>query len=106
MKRDELLQLQQQLCAEAYTLMERKNHDYAGAGTDNPLANFEVVEALGITDTARGILTRMADKFMRMTNFTVSGKFEVQSESAADTTRDLINYAVIWYAFMKKSGRV
>ena len=40
MNREELFKHHKAICKEALEIMEKKNHDYAGAGGDSPFANF------------------------------------------------------------------
>jgi hypothetical protein len=104
MKKQELSALHAELVAEAAELLERKNHDYAGeqAVEGDALANFSVSPKLGICTLQQGILVRMSDKFTRIINFSRSGNLQVKDESIRDTVRDLINYAVIYYAATKE----
>jgi hypothetical protein len=100
MSREELLKLHGELCTEALELMKKKNHDYAGKGGSEPFANFTRVEAMGITATEKGMLVRMTDKMSRLSSFTESGKFAVCDEKLVDTILDMINYSVLFYAYM------
>jgi hypothetical protein len=78
----------------------RKNADYTG-GSDDPFFNFTRVEALGITETERGFLTRMLDKFARITTFVNKGVLQVADESVEDTLFDLANYAILMAGYIK-----
>ena len=102
MTRKELLEYFDAMTHLAKNLMKRKNHDYAG--DDKPFANFEVGKALGIGETAQGILFRMSDKFKRMIGFVQSGEFKVKTESFEDTCLDLINYTVLLAAYLKEQN--
>ena len=97
---NELLQHLEGLFKECYSIVEKKNHDYAG-NTD-PLKNFRLSEELGITSTERAILVRMADKFARLVNVINHGA-KVEEETLHDTIVDLINYsAILDYALKKR----
>jgi hypothetical protein len=84
MTRLELYNLHTKLCADALTLMRRKNADYATA--DDPFRNFRMFGALGF-------LVRMGDKLARLRTFVETGKLE--NESVYDSIIDLINYPVL-----------
>jgi hypothetical protein len=101
MDRDELLAHHKALCNKAFSLMQRKNADYAGKGGDEPFANFTRCEAMGICKTEAGMLVRMTDKMSRLSSFVESGTLEVKDESVEDTCLDLINYSVLFYAFLQ-----
>lgn len=104
--RGKLYALHQELCQEAFKLMERKNHDYAGKGNDDPFANFRRTEALGICKTEAGMLVRMADKLSRLSTYVNDGELKVKDEGVKDTVLDLINYSVLLYAYLKsKEGK-
>ena len=99
MTRELLLKIHEALTDDAYELMDKKNKDYAGASGAQPFANFERVEALGICSTEKGFLVRMTDKMSRLSSFADAGTFAVEDESLRDTLIDLINYAVLIYAY-------
>lgn len=97
-KRDRLLQMQQEVFKQCTDIMERKNHDYAGAkpGADDPFRNLKMCTRLGITDTPRGILVRLSDKYARLIAFMDNdGILKVQDEKLVDTIVDSINYHVL-----------
>ena len=100
MSREELLKHHELLCKEALELMKKKNHDYAGNQGAEPFANFTRTEAMGITTTEKGMLVRMVDKMSRLSSFTESGKFAVSDEKLTDTILDMINYSILFYAYM------
>lgn len=101
MKREELLEIHDELAAKARALMVKKNHDYAGAKGQQPFANFERVEAMGVCSTEKGFLVRLIDKVSRLSSFADSGTFEVEDESLEDTVIDVMNYAVLILAFYR-----
>jgi hypothetical protein len=61
---------------------------------------------MGICKTEAGMLVRMTDKMSRLSSFLESGKFEVADESLEDTTLDIINYAVLLYAYVADKKNV
>ena len=106
MKRQDLLNIHDNVSRAAKKLMEAKNHDYSG-GPDSTDAflNFTRVEKMGITDTKTGFLVRMTDKMSRLITFVQGGKLEVKDEALKDTLIDLINYSILLYAFtLEKKG--
>jgi hypothetical protein len=100
MNREQYLEYHRLLCDEARKLSERKNHDYAGKGGEQPFANFQRCEALGICSTERGFLVRMTDKMSRLASFCDAGKFAVADEKVRDTCIDLINYTALLLAYI------
>ena len=101
MTRDELIQFHDMLCTEAKELMKLKNRDYAGNDGLQPFANFTRVESMGICSTESGMLVRLTDKMSRLSSFAESGKLAVENESFEDTVVDVINYMVLFYAYIK-----
>jgi len=75
-------------------ILERKNHDYAGAA--DPFRNLRACERLGICGASTGILVRMTDKLTRLANFVKAGELAVTDESLKDTGIDLANYAFLF----------
>ncbi len=98
--RDDLIAIHSKLCSQAAELMTKKNHDYGGRedGFEAVFANFSRVEALEICSTSQGFLVRLTDKLSRLITLTQGRKFQV-AESLRDTTIDIINYAVLFYAY-------
>lgn len=106
MNRQQLLLLHRELCDNARELMEKKNHDYSGGKSDeDPFLNFTRVERLGITDTKRGFLVRLTDKISRLITFIDTGMYQVSDEKLEDTILDLMNYAVLLYAYTQTEGK-
>ena len=99
MNREDLVKLHGQLITEAHHLMVRKNKDYAGRSGEEPFANFTRVEAMGICSTTKGFLVRRTDKMSRLSSFADAGTFAVADESLRDTVLDIINYAILLYAY-------
>ena len=103
MNRKELLQFHKKITARAFELMQRKNHDYAGKRGDDPFANFRRCAWMGVCSTEHGFLVRLTDKLSRLSTFVEAGKLQVAGESVADTCEDLINYAVLFAAFVQST---
>lgn len=100
MNRARLLTVHKELTDEARELSSRKNHDYSGGKDDtHPFLNFTRCEAMGICKTEAGILVRLTDKMSRLSTFITTGEFKVKDEALRDTVLDIINYAVILYAY-------
>jgi len=106
MNRQQLLQLHDTLTSHAWSLMQRKNHDYSGGeDSSDAFLNFTRVEKLGITSTGQGFLVRMTDKLSRLITYIHNGKFQVEDEKLKDTVIDLINYSILLYAYStEKTG--
>lgn len=101
MTRDDLMKIHEELCLKGRELMDKKNRDYAGRGGTEPFANFTRVESMGICSTESGMLVRLTDKMSRLSSFAESGKLAVENESFEDTVVDVINYMVLFYAYIK-----
>lgn len=100
MTKNEYMQFHRDCCDKMIAITKTKNADYTGLG-DNPFKNFELVEAIGITDTVRGMLVRMADKISRITSFAQRGILEVKDESVEDTLLDMANYSILLAGYIK-----
>jgi hypothetical protein len=92
MTRDELVDLHEELCGKARTLMRKKNTDYTGGG--GPFANFDSSNNLNV-HRVKGALIRLQDKLQRINSFIERGVLEVDDESVEDTIIDAINYPVL-----------
>lgn len=92
--REWLHQLHTGACAKALALLKKKNADYAGQG--DVFGNLNACEALGVKSEI-GMLIRMMDKVVRLSNVIGSGKNHV-GDSVESECLDLINYAVLLLA--------
>ena len=101
MNRNELLQHHEILCGDALELMTRKNHDYAGSEGDTPWMNFQRSEIMGICKTQQAFMVRIMDKISRLITFTNNGELLVKEEGVEDSIIDIINYMVLFSAFLK-----
>lgn len=97
MTRDDLLAMHTVLCDRAKELMKAKNHDYAAES--DPFRNFR-------RHGSHGILVRMDDKFCRLQSFEENKVLAVKGESVMDTVLDVINYAVLYAAYLTESGTI
>lgn len=105
MNTEELLQFHDDICMKAHELMCIKNHDYAGDDGKAPFSNFTLGEAAGIGTTEQGIMFRLSDKFKRMAAFAdPKHRAQVKDETVEDTGLDLINYTVIFLAYLKEKA--
>jgi hypothetical protein len=89
-----------EVCDKMHATTLAKNADYTG-GSEDPFFNFTRVEALGIATAEVGFLTRMSDKFSRITTFVTKGVLKVKDESVEDTLIDLANYCILMAAYIK-----
>lgn len=85
----------------AFKIMQAKNNDYAGSKGDNPFANFQRCEAMGICSAEQGFLVRIVDKVSRLSTFAQDGKLAVTNESYEDAILDIMNYCVLMSAYIK-----
>lgn len=83
--------IHQHCTSHAYRIWERKSQDYGRGG--DPLANFDIFGSFGI-------LVRMGDKLSRLISFDKKGYNAVTDESVEDTVLDLINYAILYLAYL------
>ena len=100
MNRVELLEHHAELCKKALEIMKEKNHDYAGKGGEEPFANFERCEAMGICSTEQGFLVRVVDKVSRLSTFVDAGELKVKGEAWEDAVLDIINYMILFSGFV------
>ena len=104
MNQEQLLKHHKELCSEAFELMKKKNHDYAGKGGGQPFANFERTEAMGVCSTEQGFLVRVIDKVSRLSTFVDAGELKVDNESYEDAILDIINYMILLSGFIKSKN--
>lgn len=100
LNREEYMKFHREMCERMVVTTAKKNADYTG-GSDDPFFNFTRVEAVGITETERGFLTRMFDKFARVTTFVNIGVLQVADESVEDTLIDLANYSILLAGYIR-----
>jgi hypothetical protein len=101
MNTKQLLKYHDKLSRQARAIMAKKNHDYAGDSGTTPFANFETTEKVGITSTEKGMLVRILDKVQRLNTFADCGKLSVENESATDACLDIVNYCILFAAYIK-----
>ena len=101
MNREELLMHHAGLCEKAVGIMKKKNHDYAGQNGGQPFANFERCESMGVCSTEQGFLVRVIDKVSRLATFVEAGELKVDNEGYEDAVLDIINYMILFSAFVK-----
>lgn len=100
MTKEEYFKFHESCVQNMVEITKKKNHDYTGA-TDDPFANFTLVERAGITKTEVGFLTRMSDKMSRINSFVQKGTLLVEDESVHDTLMDLANYCILMSGYIK-----
>lgn len=96
----DLLNFHQKVCDEARAIMEKKNHDYAGANGDTPFANFEASAGVLNYHPVKGLLTRMVDKIRRVNTYLDAGSLKVDGEGVEDAFRDMVNYGILGLAMV------
>ena len=82
--------------SEAYTLMEKKNADYADDG--DPFKNFKMSRKVRV-DPGKAILVRMSDKLSRAGNL-LDRPAQVKGEAIKDTLIDIANYSAILNTYL------
>lgn len=102
MTRYDLMALHQALGSAAWSLMEKKNEDYANG--DDPFLNFRASENYNV-HPAKGILIRMSDKMSRINSYIERGDFKVEDEGLRDTAIDIINYTVLLVGLLEEETR-
>ncbi len=100
MTKDEYLSYHKSTCDRLVAITAAKNADYTGTDPD-PFANFARVSLMGICSTEQGFLTRMLDKFCRVTSFVQQGTLKVKDESVEDTLFDLANYCILLAGYIR-----
>lgn len=101
MNREQLFKHHEEICKAALDIMRKKNHDYAGNSGETPFANFERCEAMGICSTEAGFLVRLTDKLSRLSTFASAGRLNVDNESYEDAIIDIVNYCILFSAYVK-----
>ena len=99
MTKQEYFDFAQNFFNECIEISRKKNADYTGKNND-PFSNFSSVEVLGIS-AEQGFLTRMFDKFKRISSFVENGELQVKDESVKDTLRDLANYSCLLAGYIE-----
>lgn len=102
MNRKELFEHHKEICATALSIMEKKNHDYAGESGETPFANFSRTESMGVCSTEQGFLVRVVDKVSRLSTFCQAGQLKVDNESYEDAILDIVNYMVLFSGYLKE----
>lgn len=95
----------QDFCRRMIDITAAKNADYTG-NSDDPFANFTLVETFGAMTTEQGFFARMTDKFARVSSFIQNGELQVKTETVEDTLLDLANYCALLAGYLntKKKG--
>jgi ribosomal protein L21E len=96
----ELLQLHTNMCEAARCIMLKENR---GGSTSDSLANFRCSENIGIPPI-QAIVLRMMDKLQRLNALATSEDLSVIEEPAKDACLDLMNYAILAFAFVSESN--
>lgn len=88
------------ICKKSLQIMQQKNEDYSG--NDTPFAAFELCDRLLDISVPTGFFVRMCDKISRVSNLMLNNKKNnVLDESITDTIIDLINYLVLFAAYIE-----
>ena len=106
MNTGDLLKFHEEFCDKAREIMRAKNHDYAGPSGETPFANFEACEQVGICTTEQGFLVRVMDKIKRLITFTQAGELKVEKETVEDGGLDIVNYIILFMAYLRDKGHL
>ena len=98
--KEDYLKFHRECCEKMIKITAAKNHDYAGF-TENPFANFKVVEDCDIASVEQGFLTRIMDKISRVNSFVKQGVCNVEEEKIEDTLLDAANYMILMAGYIK-----
>jgi len=90
-----------QLLEEMKSLHIRKNAGYSGESSDR-WANFRLAESFGVS-TFLGVMVRMSDKWIRITNLVKNPSLDKVGEAIEDTLMDLASYALIAICILKET---
>lgn len=88
------------LLEEMKSLHIRKNAGYTGDSQDR-WANFRLSESFGVS-TFLGVMVRMSDKWIRITNLIKNPEFDMVGEAIEDTLLDLASYALIAVCILRE----
>lgn len=106
MTREEYFAFHEKLTKRMTEITRAKNADYTGAAGDDPFANFNRVDSLGVCSTEQGFMVRMLDKYMRINSFVQLGALQVKDESVQDTLLDLANYCLLFLGYLESQKGV
>ena len=81
----------------------RKNAGYSGDSPDR-WANFRLSESLGVSPVL-GVLVRMSDKWIRITNLIKNKDFDLVGEAIEDTLMDLAAYCLIAVCLLREGKK-
>jgi len=83
-----------ELLEEMKDLHIRKNAGYAGKDATDAWVNFRMAEMFGVS-TFKGVLVRLSDKFIRISNLSKNPDNDMVGESIIDSLFDLAAYCLI-----------
>ena len=92
-----------QLLEEMKSLHIRKNAGYSGDSHDR-WANFRLAETFGVSSLL-GVMVRMSDKWIRITNLVKNPSFDQVGEAIEDTLMDLASYALIAICILREGKK-
>ena len=97
---EEYLKQFKQVTDKMYEITKAKNSDYTADSGDS-MANFKVVEKLGVCSVEIGFLTRMSDKVARLAGLAKGKEIQVKDEKYEDTLLDLANYSILLAIYLQ-----
>lgn len=98
----EFIEFQRAFFDKNIEITKAKNADYTGQSGD-AFANFTgvAVASCGYVNPLQGFITRMHDKFARISSFVKNGELLVKDEGVADTLADLANYCSLFAGYIE-----
>lgn len=101
MTKKEYIDFHKDTCEKLMEITAKKNSDYTGT-SDDPFKNFRSPEYRGYATVEQGFLTRMDDKFSRISSYVQKGSLQVADETVFDTLFDLSNYCILMAGYLKE----
>lgn len=102
MNSQEYMEFHRKMCDKMIEITKSKNADYCGGeNATDPFRNFRTPEFFGFASAEQGFLTRMSDKFSRLSTFVQKGILQVKDESVEDSLLDLANYCLLMAGWIK-----
>ena len=84
--------------------LDKKGKDYSGE--EDTFKNFKISAMMLSLPVHTVILSRMGDKFSRLTTILNSGGNNVEDETVEDTINDLIGYAILLKTYITKKKEI
>jgi hypothetical protein len=101
----EFLDFSKEMHDKAHAITAVKNTDYSPG--ENPFSNFEkLIPYFGPDWPLKLLVARMHEKLDRITNLSVKGQSDSNSEPLSNNFYDLMNYAVLTFAYIESHPEI